>query len=104
MPTALAVKKCPASWTRIRSARPRMAMETFIRSSCVCESALHDTACLGIRLAQLGEIVCRHAVHGSERLLDYGGDLEEAEAADPKGRHCDLVGRVVRTGIRPAPL
>src|SRR5467141_1536011 len=104
MPTARATKKCPASWRRIKSARPRMAMRMLIRRSCDFQRLLDMTARFFVRRDQVVEVARLRAVGGGKRVGDHLRDAEERQPSLEERRDSDLVRRVECTGIRPSPL
>src|SRR5256714_7167242 len=117
MPTARAVKKWPASCTRIRNARPRMAMKTLIgrppaderkaggdRRSRGGGPSLGEAPRLGVRLDEGLEVAGGGSVDGCERLLDRVGDPEERQPALEERPDGDLVRRVVGARIGSSEL
>ena len=70
MPTARATKKWPASWTRIRTASPRIAAAKLMRGTQLAGAA-------PVGLDELVEVARGRAVDARERVLDRRGDVEE---------------------------
>src|SRR5919197_941331 len=99
MRTARATKKCPASWMRIRKARPKMATAMFIgrwRSSVdeLPRVGRCDAARLGFdgfERFQAARVFPFHVVEGA---LDDLRDAKEREAPVEEGGDGDLVGGV----------
>ena len=68
------------------------------------DRALGHAAGLGIGVDERVQIARRGAVDGSQRLLDDSRDAQERKPSGEECRHCDLVRRVVGTGVGPAGL
>src|SRR5436305_6995301 len=105
MPTARAAKKWPASCTRTRTARPRMAMPRLMPRPCLrARRERHQLAGAAVGVDEVFDVACRRAVDTRQDVLDRPGDVEEADPLVEERLDGDLVGRVVGTRVRPAPL
>src|SRR5213076_1965356 len=95
----------PASCTRTRTARPRMAMARLMPHPYLrARGQRHQLAGAAVGVDEVSEVACRRAVDPRKDVLDRSGDVEEADPLVEERLNGDLVGRVVGTRVRPALL
>src|SRR6187431_155900 len=93
--TASAVKKCPASWMRMRNARPPMATRMFTSSvNQLPRERRRSLPRLGVDGDELVEVTRGDRVRRVQGSFDDLGDSEEGQTAVEERGHCDLVRRI----------
>src|SRR5688500_13352409 len=107
MRTASATKKWPASWMRMRNARPTMETAIFIEpaSKDSCPGEIRGYAAwIGVHLQGLVETRGGWAVDLCQRPLDHVRDAQERQPVVEESCHGDLIGGIEHARRRPSCL